>query len=134
MSEKQPSLSLPSRTISINIGDRQYSVKFPNNGQFIDIERAKLDLSSGNLKNMLFGTTTGQLAYMLIEAIATFNVLIPDLAKDLDVKSLLDLDPYQSRELIVAYEKQYFPWIEQWRKIINAPIQDEEDKKDSDEK
>lgn len=134
MSEKQPSLSLPSRTISINIGDRQYSVKFPNNGQFIDIERAKLDLSSGNLKNMLFGTTTGQLAYMLIEAIATFNVLIPDLAKDLEVKSLLDLDPYQSRELIVAYEKQYFPWIEQWRKIINAPIQDEEDKKDSDEK
>lgn len=133
MSDKPSSSQLPSRSIKVTISNREYSIKFPNNGQFIDIERNKIDLSNGNLKNMLFGTPSGQLAYILIEAVATFSILIPDLVKDLDVKSLLELDPYQSKQLVSAYEKHYYPWIEKWREVINAPVE-QEDKEGDDEK
>lgn len=128
MSDKK--LELPSRAIEVEINGTKYPIKFPSNGQFIDIERMKIDLTNGNLKTFIFGTPNNQMAYLLTEAIATFSVLIPDLAKDLSVKSLLDLDPFQSKPLLKAYENVYYPWIEAWRKVINEVVeQDEEENK-----
>lgn len=121
-------LELPSRAIEVEINGIKYPIKFPNNGQFIDIERMKIDLTNGNLKALIFGTPNNQVAYLLTEAIATFSILIPDLAKDLEVKSLLELDPFQSKSLLRAYENVYYPWIESWRKVINESVDEDKDK------
>lgn len=119
-------MSLPSRTISIKIGENEYEVKFPNNGALIEIEQLKINLSKGTHDTMAnVPTVTAERAYLTIEAISTFSVLIPSLKKDLNKASLLELDPYESKQIVNAYIKQFFPWYKQWMDLIN---------KDEDEK
>lgn len=113
-------MTLPSRSITVKIGPNEYEIPFPKNGALIDMEVMKINLSKDTHSKMIFGTSsTSERAYLLIEAIVTFSVLIPRLKEDLAVKSLLDLDPYQSKELVNVYVKQFYPWFQEWMKIIN---------------
>ena len=122
--DKEQDLQMPAREITIKIGVNDYKIKFPTNGQLIDMESLKIQMTSGTNKDMLFGSTAAREAYLINEAIATFQILIPQLNKDLNVKSLLDLDPLQSKSVSKAYE-QYYDWMEKWRKVLN-----QEDKAD----
>ena len=126
MSKKEEDLQMPSRDIKVKIGTNEYTIKFPTNGQLIDMESLKIQMTSGANKEMLFGTASAREAYLINEAVATFQVLIPDLKKDLEVKSLLDLDPLQSKSIHKAYEK-YYNWMEEWRKVLNQEEKKEED-------
>lgn len=128
--EKEKELKLPANQINVKIGINEYSIKFPNNGQLIEIERNKNRLTGGTGQNMLMGDAAAVQAFMLSEAISTFTVLIPQLKTDLTVPSLLDLNPYQSKSLIKAYEK-YYRWMEEWRTVLNQDIEEEEGKKDA---
>lgn len=122
---------LPSNQIKVTIGQNPYEIKFPTNGQLIDIERMKIQLTNGTHKDMLFGSGNSQQAYFLVEAIATFTILLPNLNKDLTVSNLLELNPYQSKSILEAYEKTYFPWMQEWNKVLNPsePEKKEEDGK-----
>lgn len=114
---------MPAKSVEVKIGDNTYTINFPTNGQLIDIERRKVNLTDGTHKEMLMGIQEStQQAYMLVEAITTFTVLIPDLLKDLNVKSLLDLNPMQSKGLLREYIKKYYPWFKDWMIIINEPV------------
>lgn len=130
--EQKKKLQLPAKQIDIIIGLNTYPVKFPNNGQLIDMERMKIQLTDGTHKTMLFGQPSAQQAYLLTETIATFSILIPDLLKDLQVRSLLDLDPYKSKLLTKAYSAVFYPWFQQWVDVIND--NEEEEKKDEEKK
>jgi hypothetical protein len=111
---------LPAKSITIKIGENEYEVKFPNNGQIIDMETMKINLTKDTHRSMLFNVTaSAERAYLTVEAIVTFSVLIPKLKDDLVVKSLLDLDPYQSKQLVKAYSEQFYPWFKQWMDIVN---------------
>jgi|LakMenEpi03Aug12_release.lakeMendotaPanAssembly.Ray.scaffolds.fasta_scaffold1052099_1 hypothetical protein len=125
MSEQKEKASLPSKAITVTIGENDYEIKFPSNGALIDIEAMKISMSNGTHRDMVY-TESGQISWTLIEAISTFNVLIPQLKKDLAVSSLLELDPLQSKTIIKAYNKVYYPWISQWRKVINDLDKDDE--------
>jgi hypothetical protein len=112
--EKHP---LPPMSIGIEIGAGKYTINFPTNGQLIDIERYKNQLTAGTINQMLQNGSHGAQAFLISSAIATFEVLIPDLHNDLK-KPLLELNPYQSRNIVKAYE-QYYEWMEKWRAVLN---------------
>lgn len=119
-------IQAPASKISVTIGPNSYDIKLPNNGQLIDIERWKIQLTSGTHKDMLFGRGPSQQAYLITEVIATLSVLIPDLSKDLNVKSLLELDMIMSKQIIKSYEDTIYPWLQQ---MINYCNQEVDDKK-----
>lgn len=134
-SQKKQKSPMPSRTLHIEIGDNPYEIKFPTNGQLIDIERMKIQLTNGTHKDMLSTMQPSTMqAYLLAEVIATFTVLIPDLVKkDIATKSLLDLDPIQSKPLVKAYTKQYYPWFNSWMNVINEDEVEEQEDNDKTE-
>jgi len=130
MAKKKETKSLPSKVITLEIGENSYEVKYPNNGQLIDIESLKITLSKGNLDGMLFARTPGsQLAFFTVEMISTFTILIPQLMKDIKVDSLLDLDPIETKGLIKVYQSQYYPWYKEWYDYINEDfiVEDEDE-------
>jgi hypothetical protein len=116
-------MSLPSKKITIKLFDNSYEIQFPKNKELIKLERMKIEWSGGNQTQMLYGAASAGLASVLIEALCTFTVLVPKLIEDLQgVKTLFDLDPHESRELLDQYEKVYYPWFSEWMNIINAPV------------
>ncbi len=127
-------LPMPPKKISITIGNNSYDIKFPNNGQLVQIEVEKLNMSSGLLKELLanFSSISSLDAYLVISAAATFQVLIPDLNKDLNIGSLLELDMFQSRTITSAYE-EYHEWMKKCREFINQDIRKEEESEEESE-
>lgn len=120
---EQKEKQLPEMSIKIKIGRNTYNIDFPNNGQLIDIERKKIAYTSGTYKDMLLGVANAtQQAFLLVETISTFEVLVPQLEADLTVKSLMDLNPYQTRDLIHQYTTVYYPWMQKWMEVINEKI------------
>jgi len=114
---------LPAKEINILVGQSNYTIKFPSTGQLIDIERMKLQLTAGTHKDMLFGQPSAQQAYLLTATIATFSVLIPQLEKDLNVKSLLELDAFQCKGIVKEYSEKYYPWFKEWTDAINEDVE-----------
>jgi hypothetical protein len=124
--EEKEKLDMPARQITVQIGPNSYDIKFPTNAQLIDIESMKIRMTGGTHKDMLFSNSSmGQMAYLTVEAIATFEVLIGDeLKKVLSVKSLLDLNMQESKSLQKAYKK-YYDWMAQWQKVLNEDADDD---------
>lgn len=120
--EKKEPLEMPSNTITVKIGPNDYDIKIPTNGQFIDIETRKAKLTDGSHSQMLFGGGAAQQAYMLTEVAATFTILTPKLLTDLNVLSILDLDPIQTKSLVKAYTEVVYPWLTQIRAVANEDV------------
>jgi hypothetical protein len=116
--EKTNAKQLPSRELKVIIGKNPYSIKLPNNGQLIDIEVNKLTVTNGMHKDLVYGSAASREAYLAVEAGCTFTILIPDLATDLNVKTLFNLDMLQSKSVTKAYQK-YYDWMEEWRAALN---------------
>lgn len=128
--EKKVEKQMPSNELKITIGPNQYTIKFPNNGKLIDIEVRKLSITNGMHKDLLFGASSASRdAYLAVEAGCTFEILIPELSKDLNVKSLFELNPFQSRDITQAYQK-YYDWMELWRVALSDEVVEEVEKKD----
>jgi len=96
---------------TVTINEKKYNVKFPNIGQFLEIEGLKQTLTNGKYAVMTFsGLGSNTKALDLADAIAYFSVLIPDLFKTLKVESyqdVLKLDMDFGVELIRAYTEEY---------------------------
>lgn len=123
--ENKEKKNLPANQIMITVGPNAYEVKFPNNGQLIDIETRKIQMTSGTHKDLLYATTpAAQQAFLLVEAMATFSVLIPQMAKDLNAQ-LMELTPMQSKDIVNEYSKTFYPWFKEWMDIINESVKDE---------
>lgn len=128
MEEFKKEKQLPSSQITVQIGKNTYTIKMPNYGQFIDMERLKYKLTGGTKDQMLFSNSNSSIAaFVYTEAIAALTILIPDLTKDLVATSLLELNPIQSKELIKVYTKQIDPWL----KAINEAANEEVDVNES---
>lgn len=121
--KEKVALPMPVSILSVKIGPNDYSIKIPSNGQFIDIEARKAKLTDGTHSQMLFGGSPSQQAYLLTEVIATLSVLLPKLSKDLNVASMLDLDPIQTKQMVSVYTKEIYPWLAQIRDVANEDIE-----------
>ena len=109
----------PAKAIVLKIEENSYEVKFPNNGQFINMEVKKSLLSNGQYDSLGFDTGYGSDARDFIDMICTFSVLCPQLLSDMNVKNFLDLDMIETKKLYnQVYKKQFLPWYNQWLKIL----------------
>ena len=111
---ENPKKEMPKKELILTIGDNSYTVKFPDTGTLIDLEQAKARLFSP--KNQ---TNSALWAYNLAIAIETFRILIPDLQKDMNVKSFDRLELMESQALVKAYINHFRPWFEDWMDIIS---------------
>lgn len=112
------------RTIEISIKGNKYNVTFPTVGQIIDIETRRSMLSKGQYGNMI--ESKMKLTWNVLEVIdvmSYFQVLIPKLFNDLNVRSIEELDAIDFAEVVSAYREQFSPWFEGWAKKFNEVME-----------
>lgn len=122
-------------TKSIEFFGKDYVVDFPNVGQQIKIENMKIALTAGNydimVKTAVNGSKSTNNVLNLVDAIATFSVLIPGLKdenKKLLKENFLEMDPIQAKTITKAYE-EYYKWYDKIMKELNEDIDEPEKKK-----
>lgn len=91
-----------------------YLISYPTVGQFIDIRVIEQQLSKGTLKELLSGLGSSIDAFLYITTFAHIQILVPELIKDLRVKSLLDLQVEEFDELADLYSEHIAPWLQEW--------------------
>lgn len=113
-----------SRSIEIVIKDNKYNVKFPTVGQIIDIETKRSILSRGQYGNMIESKMKMTWNVLeMIDVMSYFQVLIPKLFEDLNVRSIEELDAIDFAEVVSAYRQQFAPWYEGWAKKFNEVME-----------
>lgn len=112
--------------------EREYVIDFPNTGKMMDMELLKLQISDGKYDVLKYSFNPSFIQQAtIIDAIATFNTLIPQLKQDLNVKSLMELSYEQMSIVVAAYVEQFAPWYEEWLALLNVPkeVKQEEEAK-----
>lgn len=128
MSE-QKTTQLPERKKKFKILENTYEVDFPNTGGLMEIEIMKAQLSRGQYSALAENSTViSSYSRFLIDMIATFTVLFPDLKKDMNVKTISELNPLDSKKLLKVYLGEVLPWMNEWFNVLNSD--DETEKKD----
>lgn len=113
--------TFPKSQVEIAVKDRKYKIDYPNTGQLIDIEKMKATLSGNSYDGISNqNTNSGFYAKYLIDMVATFNILCPDLIKDLKVKSILELNAVDSNILLKIYVKELLTWFIEWENALNS--------------
>jgi hypothetical protein len=113
-------------SIEITLFGKAYTVKFPNAGQFIDVEVKKALLSQNQYNRLNNMRTNGaDTALSLIEATAYFSILIPQLEEDLNgFKNLFELSMIEIKPMLKAYRETFVPWYAQWLDILKDDATD----------
>lgn len=101
------------RQKKFNIGEKAFTVQFPNVGQLIDLESLKQALTS-NRYGVMAASGVASMYYVLdmVDAIAFFQVCVPDVAKYYDIKNYTLLSPEKLKDLVEVYQKEIRPWFE----------------------
>lgn len=101
------------RQIKVTIRGEQKIVKFPNVGQLLDIESMKQGLTN-NAYGALARSATAMayLALDIVDMIAFFKVMLPGLAKEINVQNYTEADMDQIRDLVQVYKKDISPWFD----------------------
>lgn len=111
---------MKNREIDLTIFGNTYIAKFPNVGQFIDIQTIKAKLTEDKYETFKLLSRDGLFATIFCDTIATFNVIIPQLQEDLNKSGLLDLDLDKMIELSMIYKDHYLPFYEKVMGEINS--------------
>lgn len=107
------------REITISIDDRDYVVKYPNVGQFIDMGARESSMSRGTGSDMMFsGIPDQEEAYVYIKVVCFFETCCPDVIKDLKVKRITELDPVDFQKFSKAYSQDILPWLNEVKEEI----------------
>lgn len=116
------------RSITITIGKNDYQVNYPNVGNQIDIEILKSKIADGNYDMLRFSNNPlFQEQADRIDMIAVFTILIPELKKDLNVKSFFDLKEEESAELMKVYNRDFIPWFIEIKTQIRESLKEKEE-------
>jgi hypothetical protein len=119
------------RDLILKLKENSYSVSFPTQGKFLDIENLKMMLSNGMYGSLQSARTTdSEFALDLIDAEAYFTVLVgKPLFDDLKVKTFRDLDLIDAIEVRNAFTEQMLPFINGWRETIKDMTNKKEETK-----
>lgn len=117
------------RTIVVTIKNDQFKFDIADLevGKFIAIEAEKQRLSSNEYHKIATTYFSDSLnAANLIDMIAIFRVLSPDIEKSITTESFEKLNIIDTKDLLRAYIKEIAPWYRFWMKKFNAPFEDDE--------
>lgn len=132
MSTIETEKTAPEKELVVKILENEYTIKLPDTGQFIDIELRKVQYGKQMNDGLIAKASEESIkASFLIDMAATFDILIPELKKDINTPSLFRLTQLQSAKLLDVYLKKYYPWQKDWQTVINNSTieKDEEDDK-----
>lgn len=114
-------IALPSKSVEFTISTNNYTVNYPNNGEFIGIEAMKNLLTRDTYATMATtDSVSAQLARYTVDMIAFFSTCCPKLKTDLVVNSLSELDMLSSKKIMKVYIKTILPWLTKWEEILNT--------------
>lgn len=118
--ENKETKKMPERKKTFKIKENSYEVEFPNTGGLMEIEILKTQLARGQYNELSnAGTVNSNYSRFIIDMIATFTVLFPQLKKDMNVKTISELKVEDSKILLQIYLKEVFPWIQEWMNLLN---------------
>ena len=110
------------REKTFTVKGNQYSLKFPNIGQYLDVESLRMRLSDGTYQSMLRSNLVSSgIAMDMIDMISTLTILCPQLLKDMKSSTILDLDIMEANELLTVYKKDVSTWVDSWMKLLSSP-------------
>lgn len=96
----------------LKINENDYNVKFPNVGEFIEIESMKLSFTKGRYVMMAQSDLQAhKFALDMADAISYLSILIPELKSDLGIKGWWEADTEVAKTLIKVFQKQFVPWF-----------------------
>lgn len=111
------------KQIVFAVKGNNYTIKFPNVGQFQSIESIKQVLSRGMyLALVQTNTISANNALDMIDIEAYLSVLCPELIKDLKCDKFSDLGLEDYMELKKAYDEQFVPWWNEILKLISPTV------------
>lgn len=114
------------RTTTLEVLNNSYTVDYPNTGNQIDIELLKAKISDGNYDTLRFSSNPlFQAQADVIDMIATFSVLAPQLKEDMNVKSFFELQEEETDVLMKVYTEQFIPWFIKIKTTIRKPKREE---------
>ncbi|MBS0031605.1 hypothetical protein ACTJJ0_30845 [Chitinophaga sp. 22321] len=123
MNEIKNEQRMPQKSVTVKIGNNDYTISYPNTGQMIDIDILKSQFSSGNYEKLKYSYDSGFVrSAVTIDAVAIFNVMLPQLRDDLTVKSLFALDREKMDVILNEYVAKVVPWMEEWESILKKPL------------
>lgn len=107
------------KTVKVTIQGKDYNVAFPNIGQLLEIESMKMSITNSKYVDLAMSDiASNSFAANLADAISTFFVLVPDLRKNLDVKSYSEVELEVGVGIVESYFKQYYPFYKEVMKQI----------------
>jgi isopentenyldiphosphate isomerase len=111
----------------IKIGDKTYEVNYPNVRQKLEIENLKIFLSSGKYGELARSAhKTASKLLDLIDAVAYFSILIPEIKSNMTVNDFENMDIVTQRNMMRAYKINFYPWFEQIEAELNKEDDDDE--------
>lgn len=100
------------RQKKFTIGNKSFIANFPNVGQIIDLESMKQALTNSRYGQMAAsGVASMYYALDLVDAIAFYHVVIPEVAKYYDIKNYASMEVDKIKDLLDAYQKDIRPWF-----------------------
>jgi hypothetical protein len=117
---------LQTKTI-IKIGGTDYELSYPNNGQKLEIENYKLAYSLGLYGEMARNAHSTALEMLdLIDAVAYFRVLSPEVSQKYNLKDFAKIELETSLRLRKAF-KVYFKWFTEFESEMIKSLNAEDD-------
>lgn len=102
------------RQKKIVIDGKGFVVNFPNVGQIIDLESLKQALTNNRYGAMAAsGIASMYYALDMVDAIAFFQVCVPNVGKYYNIRNYTSIDPNEIRELMNVYKNDIKPWFDE---------------------
>lgn len=101
------------KTLVFKLDGNQYEMKFPNVGQYMDIENMRIGLTNGAYTDLIrTGLKSAHFQVDLVDAISILYVLVPNLRSDLNVSNYNELDVFVAKKIVSVYKREIKPWFE----------------------
>jgi hypothetical protein len=118
--------TVPSSSINITIDGKTYKSVDLTFGSFKRIEKEKSNLSNGDYHNLAKRVDdAGWFNKTVIDAIASYSVLLPGFAEDVNYNDFNNVSMIHLRLLYDSYMNQYLPWFQEWTNFLLNPISKE---------
>lgn len=109
------------RSKKFQIGKKSFIAQFPNVGQIIDIDSMKQALSSNRYGVMAAsGVQSAYFALDLIDAIAFFAIVCPEVGKHFDIANYASMQIDEINDILKAYTEDIRPWYEETMKELRG--------------